>query len=407
MTTTTLRVPITNVYGGGDYTAAISIGSEGVTANVIMDTGSSTLAVAQGVYDPAVDANLKPTTLAQDIIYGTGGWTGPVIRTSLTMGPNGQSVSSDTYLALTDEQEPGNFGKADGILGLAYNTLNSAYDLSSYLNKHGINPAATYPWPFPVRNSSAAIQQFGTFLSRMPQEDLPPYFTTLESKGIAKNKFAFYTLRSAPSMRLANIAADPLNNGFFILGGGKRESDLFDGEFVSVDVVDDAWYNTDLLSVQIAGQNPINSKQLPSQYGKTMISNSLVDSGTNTLFLAADVYDAVVSSLNGFNSTFGQQIQEATQQGYIASSSLQLDKWPDITFALKGTNGANVPLTCSPSTYWQVDAPDVDKASFQILNSNGFQSILGLPLLNNYFTIFDRSLDAYGEILFAPIKPAP
>jgi hypothetical protein len=41
------------------------------------------------------------------------------------------------------------------------------------------------------------------------------------------------------------------------------------------------------------------------------------------------------------------------------------------------------------------------------LNSNGFQSILGLPLLNNYFTIFDRSLDAYGEILFAPIKPAP
>ena len=55
---------------------------------------------------------------AQDIIYGTGGWTGPVVTTSLTMGPNGQSVSSDTYLALTDEQEPGNFGKADGIRGV-------------------------------------------------------------------------------------------------------------------------------------------------------------------------------------------------------------------------------------------------------------------------------------------------
>jgi hypothetical protein len=27
MATTTLRVPITNVYGGGDYTAAISIGT--------------------------------------------------------------------------------------------------------------------------------------------------------------------------------------------------------------------------------------------------------------------------------------------------------------------------------------------------------------------------------------------
>jgi hypothetical protein len=33
------------------------------------------------------------------------------------------------------------------------------------------------------------------------------------------------------------------------------------------------------------------------------------------------------------------------------------------------------------------------------------QSILGLPLLNNYFTIFDRSVDqGLGVIGFAPIK---
>jgi len=32
------------------------------------------------------------------------------------------------------------------------------------------------------------------------------------------------------------------------------------------------------------------------------------------------------------------------------------------------------------------------------------QSILGLPLMNNYYTVFDRSQDAYGIILFAARK---
>jgi hypothetical protein len=33
------------------------------------------------------------------------------------------------------------------------------------------------------------------------------------------------------------------------------------------------------------------------------------------------------------------------------------------------------------------------------------QSILGLPLMNNYYTVFDRSLDPGGVIRFAAIKP--
>jgi len=32
------------------------------------------------------------------------------------------------------------------------------------------------------------------------------------------------------------------------------------------------------------------------------------------------------------------------------------------------------------------------------------QSILGLPLLNNYYTVFDRSAHSHGVVRFAPIK---
>jgi hypothetical protein len=404
MAPTILRIPITNVYGGGDYTAAITVGSQGATANVILDTGSSTLAVAPRVYDPSADSSAIFTALAQDVIYGTGGWTGPVVTTSLSMGTGGQAASVSANVALTDEQEAGNFGQADGILGLAFNALNQAYNLQAYLTQRYISPAVTYPWPFPVRNSSAAVQRFAQFLNRMPQEDLPPYFTALEGTGVIKNLFAFYTLRSVPSARTADPATDPLNGGFFIMGGGPEQADLYQGEFIRVDVVDDLYYNTDLLAVQVAGGQQIAAQPLPAQYGASMVSNSIVDSGTNGLVVAPDVYQAIVSSLGQVNPAFGTLISQATQQQTIPNASLNLAQWPDLNFILKGENGDPVTLTCSPQTYWQTDV-SAGQAIFQISNSQMPQSILGLPLMNNYYTVFDRTQDPYGVICFAPITP--
>ena len=405
MAPTTLRIPITNFYGGGDYTAPITIGSQGAVANVILDTGSSTLAVVPGAYDPSADSSAQPTALAQDVIYGTGGWTGPVITTSVSMGTGSQSVSADVNMAITDEQEAGNFGSADGILGLAFNSLNQAYNLQAYLTQQGINPV-TYPWPFPINNSSAAVQQFAQFLSRMPQEDLPPYFTALETQGITKNLFSFYTLRSVPSARTANPATDALNGGFFIMGGGPEQADLYTGQFSRVNVVNDLWYNTDLLAIQVAGGQQIAVQPLPQQYAKSMISNSIIDSGTNGLVVAPDVYQAIVSSLSQVNPAFGNLINQASQQT-IPNGNVNLDQWPDINFILQGEDGNPVTLSCSPQTYWQTDAGTPGQAIFQISNSQMPQSILGLPLMNNYYTVFDRTQDPYGAIGFAPIVGIP
>jgi hypothetical protein len=62
-----VRVPITNVYANGDYTAQIKIGSGQETANVILDTGSSTLAVSSAAYDPEQDIDKQITSLAHAI----------------------------------------------------------------------------------------------------------------------------------------------------------------------------------------------------------------------------------------------------------------------------------------------------------------------------------------------------
>jgi Eukaryotic aspartyl protease len=400
-----IRIPISNILGGGDYTGQIKIGSQGIVANVILDTGSSTLAVVPRVYKIAADTKVSFTPYAQQVMYGTGGWSGPVIQTSLSMGSAGQEASITTYLAIADEQLPNNFGPADGILGLAFNALNSAFDLQAYLTSERVNPAVTYPWPFPVSTSTGAVQRVETFLARVGQEiDLQPYFTTLEQAGITRNIFAFYTLRSVPNMASANPADDPLNNGVFVLGGGLEQTDLYDGQVISVDVLDDLYYNTNLKGVQVGDGGVIEVSPPPASQAKTLVSNSIIDSGTNSLVLTAAVYDAVVSALKKLGPQFASLINDATSQGAVEKSSLDLNRWPNITFVMQGETGADVSLTCAPSTYWQTDAPQVGRAMFQINSGGNFpQSILGLPLFNNYYAVFDRTQDPYGAVRFAPI----
>jgi len=404
MAPTGIRIPINNVKGGGDYTGEIRIGSQSVTANVILDTGSSTLAVVPRLYQIADDKNVTFTSYAQLVQYGTGGWSGPVLETTLSMGSGANQASVKTYIAIADEQLPHNLGPADGILGLAFNSLNSAYDLTAYLTSQNVTPPVTYPWIFPVRTSAAALQQVEQFLARMTVIDLTPYFTALESAEVTRNIFAFYTLRSTPSMASANPATDPLNNGIFVLGGGLDQADLYTGQPLNVAVLDNLYYNTSLKAVRVGGAAPVNVNALPPSQAKSMGSNSIVDSGTNSLVLAQDVYQAVVSGLGSLNQNFATLVRDATSNGAVPQSSLNLSSWPDISLVMQGADGSDVTLTCAPSTYWQTDAPQASYATFQINNGGNFpQSILGLPLFNNYYTVFDRTQNPYGTISFAPI----
>jgi Eukaryotic aspartyl protease len=402
-----IRVPINNIKGGGDYTGEIRIGSQETVANVILDTGSSTLAVKPSCYAVAKDENVKFTPYAQLVTYGTGGWSGPVLETKLTMGSGDNQASTATYIALTDDQLPHNFGPADGILGLAFNALNSAYDLTPYLTGQGVNPPVSYPWLFPVKASAAVLQQVEQFLARMTTLDLTPYFTALQTAGVTRNLFAFYTLRSTPNMTTAHPAADPLNNGWFVLGGGLEQTDLYTGTALNVDVLDDLYYNTNLKMITVGNGDPIEVKPVPPAQAKTLVSNSIVDSGTNSLVLPADVYEAVITAFEKLDPTFATAIRAATERGPIAQADLKLGQWPDLRLVMQGEDGTDVTLTCAPTTYWQTDAVRAGSAMFQINNGQTFpMSILGLPLFNNYYTVFDRTQDPYGAIRFAPIaKP--
>jgi hypothetical protein len=403
-----LRIPLTNVLSGNDYSAELAIGSKGAVANVILDTGSSTLAVEPSVYSGAGDGDLSPTTWLQLVTYGTGGWAGPVVNTTLNFG--GIALPG-APVAITSVQQKGNFQGVTGIMGLAYNGLNDAFDFRGYLGANG--KTGSYPWPFAGQSWSA----FSTAWEQLRQSadaqqiDVKPYFDQLEMHGVVANKFAFYTLRSWVSLRQGNSAAaasgDPLNRGYFVLGGGEEQKDLYTGAFANVKVMHDLYYNTNLKSVRVDGGAAHVAARLQPQFMQGGISNSIIDSGTSDLSLAKDVYAAILTGLGQKNPAFIKTIEAAAKSRVgIPAGALNLAQWPDIYFTLEGETG-DVELKVTPQTYWQTDFPTAGRAVFQISGplDDANQSVLGLPLLNNYYAVFDRAQNVNGVIRFAAIKP--
>jgi Eukaryotic aspartyl protease len=378
-----IRMPISNVLLGSDYTGAISIGQNGVAANLILDTGSSTLAVQSQVYNPTSDPAAETTKIAQEVQYGSGSWVGAVVQTSVAVAA-GVSLSN-VNLAVTYTESANMFGKADGIFGLAYEPLNSAYLMTGNTWK--------------AKYSASQIARHGK------EADLDPYFSQLEEAGIVANLFAFYTKRSIVSAATADPASNPLNQGVFVIGGGPECDDLYTGPFTSVAVLDDLWYNTNLLSVQVGDQPAIRVPPLaPGAPGK---SNSIVDSGTNSLVLAQGVYDQLIQSFGSINDSFANALTQFSiaQGNSVDQSQIDLASWPDLLFTLQGAGVSPVVLTITPENYWQFDAMQQGQALANMYGDEGSlggQSILGLPLLNGYFTVFDRTAaSGHGVINFA------
>src|SRR5258706_1645680 len=88
-----IRIPISNVLLGNDYTGKLYVGSQRKEVNLLLDTGSSTLAVDHKSYDPRKDPAAKVTDLVQEVLYGDGSnWIGSVVQTDMTVSASGKAV---------------------------------------------------------------------------------------------------------------------------------------------------------------------------------------------------------------------------------------------------------------------------------------------------------------------------
>ena len=376
---TVVRIPITNFYADGDYTGVILVGHAKKPMNVLLDTGSSALALDGTKYTPDFANGDQSTKLAQTDSYGDGSsWTGAVIKSALTIGTGTASAAlTDGNVAIAYDASADMFGKTDGILGLAYAPLDDAFEMPQDTSKHQFTSAQ-------VRTGK--------------KDDLVPYLTQLDSEGITSDRISFYTRRSFVHVG-AGGANDPLNKGWMIVGGGEESTDLYTGAFQSVKVLSDEWYCTNLKAVIVGSASPIAAR---INGPKGMPSNSIVDSGTNTLDISPQLLTAILTKFPPAQKTL---LSNAIHHGQLVPmADLNLATWPTISFVLQGDAG-DVRLDVPPSNYWQANAQQAGSAAAAITVGEAGLVILGLPLMNGYFTIFDGEADGgKGVVKFATAK---
>jgi hypothetical protein len=371
-----VRIPITNRYLGGDYSGRILVGPQKIPMNVILDTGSSALALDGHKYRPDLAGGDKATKIAQFSSYGDKShWTGAVITTTVAVGDGSSQIAlPGANASVTYDQSANMFRQADGILGLAYAPLDEGFMM----------PDLT--WPKKYTTQQVVQGKLG---------EVVPYLTQLDSHDVVSDIVSFFTLRSFAHE--GGGANDPLNNGWMILGGGQESTDLYTGPFQTAKVLADQWYSTNLRAIKV-GTSII---EVRARTLKGMPSNSIVDSGTNSLNLGIRLLQAILAKLN---ATQQSQLAASLQGRLVAVSDLNLASWPDLTFVLQGDTG-DASLVVQPRDYWQANTEAVGAALAAITPGNDGLAILGLPLMNGYFTIFDGEADnGRGVIRFAASK---
>jgi hypothetical protein len=417
MTQNHLQLRTTLAYAKGAYTVEIKIGSQRRPANVLLDSGSSTLVVLPQAYDPSHDRCLSATSLAQSIAYGIGTWAGPVLKTEIAFGDKRHArILPDAEIAMI-ESSAQNFRDADGLLGLAYRKLDKAHDVSTLLTEKNIAPTVTWPWPFNT-SDAANLSAFKTDIREQPLVNLTPCFSALEEEGIISDKFSMLIRRSLVHVldddsTPEQLAADPLNEGVLVLGGGEECQTLYQGGFETVKIVHDLYYNANLIAVQVGDRPRIKAPALLEKYQTGYASNAIFDTGSSFLVLEASLYDAVMADFSEHDKNFPALIKRfqksfATERG-IANKDVETQCWPKLHFYLESSTGHEVKLSCTPSHYWQHNAFHAGECFFLLMRQMPKwpnQSILGLPLMSGHFCVFDRRADGDGVIRLAKAKEA-
>lgn len=182
-----VRIPITNIYAGGPYTARIFVGAHNKPMNVFLDTGSSTLVLSRHAYCPDTSKGDVLTSFAQTVDYADkSSWTGAVIHANVSIGEVMRVAIPDANVAIAYEEKKGVFDGYDGILGLAY----AALDDAALMRKE------TWPRRYTQRE-----------VERNLHKRIKPYLNQLAKAGITFDKISFYTRRYAVNSELPEARA--------------------------------------------------------------------------------------------------------------------------------------------------------------------------------------------------------
>jgi len=115
--------------------------------------------------------------------------------------------------------------------------------------------------------------------------------------------------------------------------------------------------------------------------------NAIIDSGTSEIVLGKEDYHTVITQL--------QTVADEVEGGAQCVRESMLTYFPDVIIHLEGDVKLSVPAT----TYFQ-PRPDDSGCYVLFIGRGGAQAIIGQPMMEAYYTVFDKENDRIG---FAPI----
>ena len=408
MAASPIHLDTTLGWAKGGYTVRVELGSGRSPANLVLDTGSSTLAVCRTAYAPEQDAALVATPWAQDIQYGNGAWAGPVLRSSLALGEgrHARRINDALFALIETPGQP--FRQADGIFGLAYRELDPAHDLTSLLAQRGVAPPLSWPWP--LTGDAAALR---AEILQQPRVDITPAFSALEEEGVVRDQFALTVPRAVVHVAGEGLsdhalAADPLNRGVLVMGGGPEAQSLYHGAFQDIRIVHDLYYNANLRGLRVGDGPLVPAPPLADSDVARLGSNAMLDTGSSFLVLEASLHAAVMAAFAAHDPRLPALVERFNaafqhQQGLPNHAVVHAD-WPDLHLHLESPQGGDTVVRIPASHYWPHNALHAGQSLFLLMAALPHfprQSILGLPLFAGRYAVFDRRAAGLGTVRLA------
>jgi len=372
-----------------DFSAPVTVG--GQTFDLIVDTGSSTLAVASSTCNCGTSSTFSGslsgslgTVTSQ---YGDGSsWTGDVVIETVTVG----GLSTNMYIAAITSQSSffngdcnGNTpGVNQGIMGMAFNSL-------AVTTSNGIS-----------------TQSF-------------PSAAELSGDGISGTVSADPASGGNPALPFSLLMCD--TSGYLILG--EDDTTLYTGSIEYTPITSDVWYvvNVDAMYILPAG-TALSQSNVPSGtqigastdfqntvkagYGGSVFT--IVDSGTTQLVVPSDVLNALENAVtSGIQSIFGQSASTFFSSNQCLTSSKTTAEINALLPPLRidlGTSGSLVQLVMpAVSSYISQYGSGNSVYYCSGISAGSGSYILGWSVMNNFYVHFDRSTtsSSTGQVGFA------
>jgi len=339
------------------FSVPVSIGSSRSTFNLIVDTGSTTMAVASSrctgchvspLWSASSSTQQQYTAGPVTSIYASNtGWSGQAYKDSVSIGS-----ASATLIFSSIDSTQGSFFQSAGCDGSSRGNTNQ-----------GI---------------------MGFAYSRLALPPTQGFFQQWQSQTNGANIFTIQMCQ---------------RSGNLWIGGYDNQ---YKGRFRWTPIVDTIWYSVHINSVSVNGQTlSLSSTQLNP-------GDSAVDSGTTMTILPSALYTSIVNSISSnsaFVNAFGSSFLTA---GYCSKprnghTITQLNnELPRITYNFGGINGDTpLSLTLNPiSSYlYVIQSGNTWLVCPGLVNGGNNGAVFGYTFMNQFIVAFDVGMNRLG---FAP-----